>query len=149
MLIRKMEQRDAESVLEMMLVFYRSPAVLVHAPEAVLRKCIGDCLAEGPYLEGYVFESDAGIAGYGLVAKGYATEVGGMCIHVEDIYIKPEARGQGIGSAFLEFIEDKYRNTAARIRLEVEAENTRAMAVYQKHGYRELPYLQMVRELTT
>lgn len=148
MRIRKMEPEDAEAVLALMTVFYQSPAVLVHAPEAVLRRCIADCLAGGPYLEGYVFEMDGDLTGYSLVAKGYATEVGGLCVHVEDLYIRPEARGQGIGGAFLDYITDKYQNTAARIRLEVEAENTRAMAVYQKHGFQELPYLQMVKELT-
>lgn len=149
MQIRNMESKDAEAVLEMMRVFYRSDAVLIHAPEAVLRKCIADCLAQGPYLEGYVFDTEDGLMGYSLVSKGYSTEVGGLCVHVEDLYLRPEARGRGMGGAFLEYITEKYRSAAARVRLEVEAENEGAMALYQRHGFRELPYLQMVRELTT
>lgn len=143
MLIRKLEQRDFDPVLRMMLVFYQSPAVLCHAPEAVLRKCLNDCLADTPYLEGYVFETETGLAGYGMLAKGYATEAGGMCVHVEDLYILPEYRSQGIGKEFLRYVLEKYRDTAARVRLEVEPENDRASTLYEACGFRVLPYRQM------
>lgn len=147
MLIRKMEPKDEETVLDMMRVFYQSPAVLIHSPEEIQRKSIADCLAGSPYLEGYVFETEAGLAGYSFVAKGYSTEAGGLNIQIEEVYIRPEARDQGIGGAFLDYLAAQYRGIAARLRLEVEAENDRAMALYQKHGFQKLPYLQMVREL--
>ena len=60
---------------------------------------------------------------------------------IEDIYVKDAYRGLGIGSHFLKFIESKYPN--AILRLEVEAENERAVNVYQKCGFEVLPYMEM------
>ena len=147
MLIRKMVKGDENLVLDMMIPFYNSEAVLCHPSEAVLRKCISDCVAGMPYLEGFVFEMDGVTAGYGMTAIGYATEAGGICVHIEDIYIKPEFRGQGIGTAFLQFVEQRYRDTAVRFRLEVEPDNLGADRVYRRQGYRELGYRQLFKDI--
>lgn len=63
------------------------------------------------------------------------------CIWIEDLYMKEEYRGLGIGTQFFEYIEKRYPD--ALIRLEVEEENKRAIHVYQKCGYEILPYLEM------
>ena len=60
---------------------------------------------------------------------------------VEDIYVKEEFRGMGIGSGFLKYIECKYPD--ALLRLEVEEENERALSVYKKCGFDVLPYMEM------
>lgn len=145
--IRKMVKGDEELVLEMMIPFYSSDAVLFRPSEEVLRKCIRDCVAGIPYLEGFIFEVDGTPAGYGMTAIGYATEAGGICVHIEDIYLKPEFRGQGIGTAFLKFVEDRYRDTAVRFRLEVEPDNEGADRAYRRMGYRELGYRQLYKDI--
>lgn len=145
--IRKMTDGDQHSVLEMMLLFYDSDAVLCHPDAAVLKKCVSDCVAGIPYVEGFVFEADGVIAGYGMTAIGYATEAGGICVHIEDIYIKPQFRGQGIGTAFLAFVEERYRGKAVRFRLEVEPDNEGADRVYRRCGYRELGYRQLYKDV--
>ena len=108
----------------------------------ILRRKVGDC----PYIEGYIFEENDRILGYSMVAKSYSTEYGGICVWVEDLYMKEEARGLGIGTAFFSFLDEKYKDQAVRFRLEVEEENERAVAVYKKAGYHPLPYMQMTKE---
>ena len=147
MLIRKMEQSDFQTVLDMMLVFYASNAVLVHAEESVLRRTLADAIAAGPYIEGFVFCQDGEVAGYAMIAKSYSTEMGGNCVWIEDIYIKPEYRGQGLGTSFLKFVEERFRGQAVRLRLEAEDENERAMEVYRKAGFERLGYVQMVKSI--
>lgn len=53
----------------------------------------------------------------------------------------------GIGSKFFEKLQDMYGDDSVRFRLEVEPENERAVAVYEKCGYKKLPYMQMTKEL--
>ena len=48
-------------------------------------------------------------------------------------------------SAQVEYLEKEYPNTI--MRLEVEEENTRAIAVYRKNGYETLPYMEMKKEI--
>ena len=82
-----------------------------------------------------------------MVAISYSTEAGGLCAWIEDIYIEPEHRGLGYGTAFLDFVWERYRHRVARVRLEAEPENQRAMAVYRKAGFSILGYTQLVREV--
>ena len=76
-----------------------------------------------------------------MVAKSFSTEFGKTCIWIEDLYIKEEYRSLGIGSKFFEYIQEKYINSI--FRLEVEAENEKAIKVYEKCGFNVLPYMEM------
>ena len=139
--IRAMEENDRSRVLDMMRVFYSSDAVWSNGSEDIFEADINTCISGSPYLEGYIFESPEDIQGYAMVAKSFSTEFGKPCIWIEDLYVKKEFRGCGIGSLFLNFIERKYPNSI--FRLEVEEENHRAVNVYQKCGYTEIPYMEM------
>lgn len=76
-----------------------------------------------------------------MIAKSFSTEFGKKCIWFEDLYLKKEYRGLGIIPNFIEFIESLYPDTI--LKLEVEADNTHAMYVYKKQGFKELPYIEM------
>ena len=145
MTIRKMEPTDFDKILDMMLVFYASDALLVHPEESVLRKTLADAIEAGPYVEGFVFCQEEEPVGYGMIAKSYSTEMGGHCVWIEDIYIQPEFRGQGIGKAFFGWLEQNHPE-AARFRLEIEPDNHKAEALYRKMGFDFLDYRQMVAE---
>lgn len=147
MTIRKLQTSDFDDVLSMMLVFYASDALLIHPGEDVLRKTLRDALADTPYLEAFGFEEAGVLAGYGMVAMSYSTEAGGLCAWIEDIYIRPEYRGKGYGTGFLDFVKERYTGHAVRLRLEAEPENERAMAVYRKAGFTVLGYTQLVKSL--
>lgn len=139
--IRKMIQDDKSIIIGMMRVFYASPAVLSNGSEEIFEADVENCVNDSPYLEGFVFEENGEILGYGMIAKSFSTEFGKPCIWVEDLYLKPEYRGQGIGSKFFEYLEQNY--TDCIFRLEVEEENEGAIHVYEKNGFAVLPYMEM------
>ena len=136
-----MTAKDRTSVIDMMRVFYASPAVLSNGSEEIFANDVENCVNDSPYLEGYITENATEIQGYAMVAKSFSTEFGKPCIWIEDLYIKDEYRGMGLGSMMLKFIEDKYPN--ALFRLEVEEENERAVKTYKKCGFEVLPYMEM------
>ena len=139
--IRKMIRNDKETIIDMMCVFYASPAVLSNGSEEIFEADVENCVNDSPYLEGFVFEENEEILGYGMIAKSFSTEFGKPCIWVEDLYLKPEYRGAGIGSKFFEYLEQNF--TDCIFRLEVEEENERAIHVYEKNGFAVLPYMEM------
>lgn len=139
--IRNMTAADRDAVLEMMRTFYASDAVWSNGSEEIFQTDVSLCIEGSPYLEGYVFENSAGIAGYAMVAKSFSTEFGKPCIWIEDLYIRAPHRGTGIGSCFLRSLEEKYPD--AIFRLEVEEENQRAIKVYRGCGFDILPYMEM------
>ena len=140
-IIRPMVAADKQSVLAMMRTFYTSPAVLSNGSEEIFAADIDNCVGDSPYLEGYIFESGENLLGYGMVAKSFSTEFGKPCIWIEDLYVQEPYRNMGLGSAFLGFIENKYPGHL--LRLEVEKENERAVHVYTKCGFEEIPYMEM------
>ena len=141
MTIRAMRLEDKSSVLEMMRVFYASPAVLSNGSEEIFENDVDMCINDNPYLEGFIIESSNDIQGYAMIAKSFSTEFGKPCIWIEDLYIKDEYRGLGIGKKLMEFITKKY--TDCIFRLEVEEENKRAIKLYEKSGFFVLPYMEM------
>jgi ribosomal protein S18 acetylase RimI-like enzyme len=142
--IAPMEEAHRETILSMMRTFYASPAVLSNGSEEIFAADIDECVSDNPYLEGFVFCRGDVLVGYGMAAKSFSTEFGKPCIWIEDLYVLPAFRGQGIGSAFLEFMTRRY--PSAILRLEVEEENERAIAVYRKSGFQVLPYMEMKKE---
>ena len=139
--IRIMERRDKDVVIDMMRVFYASPAVLSNGSDEIFEADVENCIGDSPFLEGFVIEDNGEILGYSMIAKSFSTEFGKPCIWIEDIYIKDKYRGLGLGSEMLQFITKKYKNCI--FRLEVEEENEQAIGVYEKNGFSVLPYMEM------
>lgn len=146
MQIRKLEEKDRDCLFQMMRKFYDSPALLHKSSDRVLKQDIDACLSQSPYIEAYLFEEGEEIYGYSMVSKSFTTEYGGLCVWVEDLYFKENARGKGMASAFFRFLEKQYPQ-AVRFKLEVEAENTHAIAAYKKNGYAFSDYFLMTKEM--
>lgn len=149
-------EKYREEFLQMMEEFFASPAVLHNVPEEHFQKTIDELEKNSPYFDVYIFEvqadgrderpqsgdaSDTRIAGYGAVTKTYSNEAGGLCYWFDEIYIRKDFRGQGLGSAFIkQMIADN--PDVKRFRLETEPENEKAVRLYKKLGFEELGYNQ-------
>ena len=143
MKIERMKEEHREEVLAMMRTFYASPAVLSDGSEAIFQADIDACVKPGPYAQGFVMTQDGALAGYCMIAKSFSTEFGRRCVWIEDLYLRPEYRGRGLGSQMLQYLIRKY--PGAILRLEAERGNARALEVYRKNGFDELPYAELKR----
>ena len=143
--IQKMTEEHAAEVLEMMRVFYTSPAVHTNGSEEIFQNDIDACVGSNPFLDGYVFVEQEKLLGYAMTANSFSTEFGKPCIWIEDLYLKPEARGRGIGMQFLTELEKM--QSGVLLRLEAEEENIPAVKLYKKVGFEVLPYLEMKKEV--
>lgn len=138
-----MEFEDKVEVISMMKTFYSSEAVFTNGSDEIFETDFNTCIDNSPYLEGYVFTSDELILGYAMLAKSFSTEFGKPCVWFEDLYLKPEFRGQRIIPQFIRYVEKVHKDSV--FRLEVEKENAHACYVYKKQGFSELPYCEMVK----
>lgn len=146
MTFREPAAADMGTLAAMMDEFYHSDAVLHPIPTSHFGHTIR-ILAEGsPFAKAYLFEQEGEIAGYALLAVTWSNEAGGVTVWVDEVYVRPKFQGKGIGQAFFTFLHEAWAGKAVRFRLETEAENEGARRLYQRLGYREFPYLQMVRE---
>lgn len=143
-MIRRITKDDRAVYLRMAHDFYHSSAVDHPIPDAYLERTFDELMRSDAYAEAYLFEDAGQIAGYALLAKTWSQEAGGETVWVEELYILPEYRGRGLGSAFFAFLRAHLH--PARFRLETEPDNLRAKALYARQGFRPLPYDSMIIE---
>lgn len=127
--------------------FYHSDAVLHPIPAEYHRRAFAEMMRSGQYLSGYIFTDGDNTAGFAVTNRMMQHEAGGVMVWVEDLYIRPAYRGQGLGSHFLAWLEEQLRGDAVMLRLETEPENERAQELYYRLGYENLNYLQMIKRL--
>ena len=145
-MIRKMTENDKELYITMAEEFYNSDAVLHPIPRDHFEKTANEALRSDEYAEIYLLEYEGETAGYGLTARTFSQEAGGQVLWIEELYIRKEFRSKGLGREFFSSLEDKNRGEIVRLRLEVEADNPRAISLYARLGYEVLDYVQMVKD---
>lgn len=137
-MIRKLKPSDRATYLALVADFYRTPGVLHPIPASHAERTFDEMMRSDCHAAGYLFEHEGRPAGYALLAKTFSQEAGGLVVWIEELYVMPECRGLGLGRAFLDFVRREL--PAARYRLEVERKHVRAVALYEREGFRPLGY---------
>lgn len=147
MIIRDFKQTDFHAVLAMVTTFYTSPGVLHEIPTENFANAYNEmCNGGSGRLRGLLIEQDGIAAGYCQLSFSYSTEANGLVVLIEELFILPEFRGYGLGTAMFAYIKNEYKGKAARLRLEVAPENKRAQKLYESLGFEAFPYMQMIQE---
>jgi ribosomal protein S18 acetylase RimI-like enzyme len=76
-------------------------------------------------------------AGYVVLALRHSMEFGGVSGVIDDLFVRPKLRRDGIGSALLSTLFDYCRDLhVAALHVEVAPDNVGATALYQSFGLR-------------
>ncbi len=98
--LRSAEKRDAALILAMI----RELATFEKAADAV-RATVADLERDGwgpePRFEALIAELDGEPVGFALFHPNYSTWEGCAGLHLEDLYVRPQARGRGVGRALV------------------------------------------------
>lgn len=98
--IRAAVPDDAAEIMAMiteLAVFERAPEA-VHATEADLLR---DGWGDRPVFEALMAEIDGSPVGFALFFPKYSTWEGCAGLYIEDLYVRPTARGRGVGGALI------------------------------------------------
>jgi GNAT superfamily N-acetyltransferase len=145
--IRDFKRKDQDEYMRMSNEFFSSEAVLHSIPQDNFARTFEQCLLKNPLLRGLMLEKDGIPAGYALLSFTWSNEAGGLCVLLEEVYIPPRFRGEGLGSALIRYVEEEYGGTSRRFRLEVAQSNERAIRLYERMGYKRLDYVQMTKDI--
>src|SRR5690606_5148421 len=100
--------------------------------EARLREHL---FGERPRCEVLLAEEDGAALGFALFFPTYSTFKTAPCLHLEDLYVAPAARGRGIGEGLLRAVARRARERGcARLQWNVLDCNRRAIAFYERMG---------------
>jgi len=137
MIIRKGKQEDMANVLELI----KELAIYEKEPDAVVIKesdLIRDGFSDNPLFYTFVAEVNHKIVGVALYYYRYSTWKG-KTIHLEDLIVREEMRGTGIGfELYSEIIKQGKKDNVRRIEWNVLDWNTPAIKFYEKSGARIL-----------
>jgi GNAT superfamily N-acetyltransferase len=76
------------------------------------------------------------VIGTACLLFSVSTALGERVATLEDVVLRPEVRGRGLGHKLLEGVAEFARaNGIKRITLLTDADNARAQALYAKHGF--------------
>lgn len=103
-------------------------------------------------LRAWVAEDDGAICGHvaitrpapGEAATAWANELAVVVealVCVSQLFVAPHARGDGLGGRLLDVALGEIRSMGAAAALEVISPNADAMALYRRHGWREIGFV--------
>ena len=137
MIIRKATEKDMPYVLELiqeLATFEKEPDAVVVTVADLVR----DGFSEHPLFHCYVAEKENTIIGMALFYYRYSTWKG-KTIHLEDLIVKADQRGTGVGFAlYKEIIKQGKKDKVRRIEWNVLDWNTPAIDFYEKSGAKVL-----------
>ena len=110
--IRTATEADVPLILSLIkeLAEYERLAHEVSATEDLLRESLFGERQGAEALLGY-HEGDP--AGFALFFHNFSTFLGRSGIYLEDLYVKPELRGRGVGRAMLVYLAKSWRGSAS------------------------------------
>jgi ribosomal protein S18 acetylase RimI-like enzyme len=89
-------------------------------------------------------------AGYVILTLGYSFEFRGRDAFIDELYVAPEFRRQGLGRRAMEFAEARAREMGVNaVHLEVDRGNGAAQELYRRAGYDEHGRFLMTKWLRT
>jgi GNAT superfamily N-acetyltransferase len=134
------------ALLRLMRALYRHDRLRYRRAGA--RRALTGLMRAPRFGEVFVLETGGAIAGYGVLTYSWSLEYGGRDAFVDELFVAPAHRGQGLGRRTVEFLAARCRRLGVRaLHLQVERPNRRAQALYLSAGFVDYKRLLLTRRL--
>jgi ribosomal protein S18 acetylase RimI-like enzyme len=127
---------DMETLLELMWEYYAFEQFPFDKRAA--RKALSDILHDDSLECVWLIKAENKVIGYIVLILGFSLEYHGRDAIIDELYIKEDYRGQGIGTRAIEFAAKESHSLGINaLHLEVERKNTKAQRFYHKIGFED------------
>jgi len=83
-----------------------------------------------------IFELGKQLIGYSILINYWSNEFGGNIVFIDELFIKKEFRGQGIGTNFIKYLMKNKFGNSVLLQIEVTPNNKKAKKLYEKLGFK-------------
>jgi GNAT superfamily N-acetyltransferase len=138
--IRRATPNDAPALIGLIIALAEFEK-LAPPDAAAQRRLVEHGFGERPRFEAWLAFSDPGgqPVGYALILETYSSFLARPSLYLEDIFVLPEQRGRGIGSALLRHcIRLAHERGCGRVEWTCLDWNTKAQRVYENLGAERL-----------
>ena len=98
--IRHAQPADAEAIVPLIASYWRDDGI-EGFDEARIRKQAREFLAQPAFGQAWLAEVEGLIAGYLICTFVYSFEHGGLMAEIDELFVREDLRGQGIGRALV------------------------------------------------
>ena len=144
-MIREIRTSDKNEYISMAENFYHSDAVSHTIPKENFELAFEAAINNNPFIKLYILEYEELTAGYAAIAVTFTTEGGGKTLWLDELYVKQDFRGHGLGRELIRFLKDD--KSVKRIRLEITPENEKAKKLYISEGFVPCEYKQLIYDV--
>jgi GNAT superfamily N-acetyltransferase len=126
---------DHDTIVEMCLAYYAEDPGLIEVMAEQVRQTLVT-FERQPWRGQAVVAEEEQIVGYALLVPFYSNELGGAVCEVDELFVRPTHRGEGLGTALFEVIDDGRFGSFVGIALGVTRRNERGRRLYERLGFR-------------
>ncbi len=135
--IRAAESNDIEDLLQLMQSLQQNDPWSIPFCENDVRESLRELLVNSSVGRAFLICDAESCIGYLVLSFDFSLEFGGKNAWIDELFIRPEWRGRGIGSTALEFASQAARDLGAKVlHLEVNRGNP-AIDLYRRHGFED------------
>ena len=128
---------DIDLMLDLMHGLQQDDPWSVPFREAEVRKSLCELLVTPSAGRAFLIRHDQLPIGYLVLSFGFSLEYGGKNAWIDELFIRPDFRGKGIGSQALDFAAQTARELGAKVlHLEVNRGNP-AIDLYRRNGFKD------------
>ena len=125
---------DIETIVKMMADFYAIDGypIIVEKSKGLFEQFISD----EKLGKAWLIEQENETVGYVILTFVFNFEYGGKIAFVDELYIKDEMRGKGVGKSAIDFVKRQAAELGLKLLyLEVEPHNSTAQKLYLDKGF--------------
>lgn len=142
-MLKRLAAGDFDDYLALSREFYASEATDHPVPEEHFRRTFSETVGGSPLARGWMIRDEGGRpVGYLLASITWSNEFGGRVAWMEELYLRPETRGRGMGRKVIELVMEELKeiDKVAGFRLEVTPANKSISDLYKRMGFEPTPY---------
>lgn len=149
MIIKEMEEGDADSFYKLCEEFYSSGATKRSYDRKSAEQTFKQVITKHENLWGYfIIDSETDKkAGYALITSYWCNEESGNVIILDELFVSVEFRHRRFGKSFMIWLEENFRGKAVALTLEVMSTNLIAKELYIKEGFSEDGFVTMTKTI--
>jgi ribosomal protein S18 acetylase RimI-like enzyme len=132
---RTYTEKDQEIVSQYMHGLYIDDPSPISMTEEKIRRTFQALQKTPEYGTIMVFECDSIVVGYAILINYWSHEYGGNLLNLDELYVAPTFRRQGIATTFITYLLETRPMNAVGLQLEVSPTNKRARSLYTSLGF--------------
>ncbi len=144
--MRRAGRGDVDPVVRLVRDFYAEDGYPFDAASAA--DAVSRLIGEESLGAIWVADPEDGPVGYAALTLGFSLEYMGRDGFVDDLFLRPDWRGRGLGRALLDrLVAEAVAMGVRALHLEVGREKATARALYRRAGFKDHDRILMTRDL--